>query len=190
MLATRLKGAGGVGGAALLDLTFYESRYGSNMGSVNVYVVNTSGNIQGSAVYSASGQDGELGGWAQRTAAAPEVSGNFRIAWHYVSGSGFRGDYAIDTVSLQGNSYNFDSSNDSFVRSSSNTSSSTLALSNSESVSTSTTAGKWNRDAFGTGSGSTGPTGAQSPSYYMYCETSGGGSPSINFWLFSPVITA
>ena len=191
MLATRLKGAGGAGGA-LLDLTFYESRYGSNMGSVNVYVVDTSGNIQGSAVYSASGQDGELGGWAQRTAAAPEVSGDFRIAWHYVSGSSFRGDYAIDTVSLQGNSYNFDSSNDSFVRSYSNTSSSTLALSNSESVSTSTTNGKWNRDSGGTSSSSTGPSSAQSGAYYMYCETStsGAGFPNINFWLFSPVITA
>lgn len=180
----------GGGGVTPLSLTFYESRYGATMGTINVYVVDTSGNIQGSAVYSASGDDGLTGGWAQRTAATPDVSGDFRIAWHYVSGSGFTGDYAIDTVSLQGNSYNFDSTNDSFVCNTSNLSSSRLALSGSASVATSTTAGSWNRDGGGTGSASTGPNSAQSGSFYMYCETSGSsGYPSKNFWLFSPVIT-
>ena len=178
------------GGGTPLSLTFYESRYGSNMGSVNVYVVDTSGSIQGSAVYSASGDDGLTGGWAQRTATAPDVSGSFRVAWHYVSGSNFRGDYAIDTVSLQGNSYNFDASNDSFLRNTSDTSSSATAFSGSASVADGTSAGRWNRDSGGTPSSSTGPSSAQSGSFYLYCETSGSsGNPSKNFWLFSPVIT-
>ena len=172
-----------------LSLTFYESRYGLNIGIINVYVVDTSGNIRGSAVYSASGNL-STPAWNLRTAATPDVSGSFRIAWHYVSGSGFRGDYAIDTVSLQGNSYNFDSSNDSFVCNTSDTSSSTTALSASTSVATSTTRGRWNREIGGTASSDTGPTAAQSGSFYMYCETSGSdGFPNKNFWLFSPVIT-
>ena len=177
-------------GSEPLSLTFYESRYGNNIGTINVYVVDTSGNIQGSAVYSASGNLGTPA-WNLRTAATPDVSGDFRIAWHYVSGSGFRGDYAIDTVSLQGNSYNFDSSNDSFVCNTSDTSSSTTALSASTSVATSTTRGRWNRHSGGTPSNSTGPNSAQSGSFYLYSETSGNGVgyTAVNFWLFSPVIT-
>ena len=177
-------------GSEPLSLTFYESRYGVNIGTINVYVVDTSGNIQGSAVYSASGNLGKPA-WNLRTAATPDVSGDFRIAWHYVSGTNFRGDYAIDTVSLQGNSYNFDASNDSFVCSTSDTSSSTTAFSGSASVATATTNGRWNRDSGGTGSSATGPSSAQSGSFYLYCETTsnGTGYPNKNFWLFSPVIT-
>ena len=180
----------GGGGTAPLSLTFYECRFGLNIGAINVYVVDTSGNIQGSAVYSASG-DLFTTDWNLRTAATPDVSGDFRIAWHYVSGTNFRGDYAIDTVSLQGNSYNFDASNDSFVCSTSDTSSSTAALSGSASVANTTTNGRWNRDSGGTPSSNTGPSSAQSGSFYLYCETTGNGTgyPNKNFWLFSPVIT-
>ena len=173
-----------------LSLTFYESRFGANMGIINVYVVDTSGNIQGSAVYSASGNT-FTPLWSLKTAATPDVSGDFRIAWHYRSGTGLRGDYAIDTVSVQGNSYNFDASNDSFVCSTTNTSSSTTALSGSASVATSTTRGRWNRHSGETGSSNTGPNSAQSGSFYLYSETSGNGVgfTAVNFWLFSPVIT-
>jgi len=179
------------GGSPTLDLTFYESRYGSTMGNVDVYVVDTSGNIQGSAVYTASGDDGLTGGWAQRTATAVDVSGTFRIAWYYRSGSSFTGDYAIDTVSLQGNSYNFDSTNDGFVRSTSSTSSSTTAFSSAAPVATSTTDYLlWSRNSGGTPSNGTGPTAAQSGSFYLYCEaTDPRSSFNANFWLFSPEIT-
>ena len=187
-----LMAAGGGGSpAATLDLTFYESRYGATMGTVAVYVVDTSGNIIGDAVYTASGDDGLTGGWAQRTATAVDVSGTFRIAWHYVSGSNFTGDYAIDTVSLQGNSYNFDSTNDGFICSLGDYSSSTTAFANSSSVATDNDRGRWSRHDGVTATPDTGPTAAQSGSFYLYCETSGlnQGYPNINFWLFSPEIT-
>ena len=179
------------GGSVPLSLSFYENRFGATIGTINVYVVDTSGNIQGSAVYSASGNL-FTANWFLRTAATPDVSGSFRIAWHYVSGTSFTGDYAIDTVTLQGNSYNFDSTNDGFITSSGlNTSSSTLALSNAFSVNTTTTTaqGRWNRNSGGTVSSSTGPSSAQSGTHYLYAETSSPNFPNVNMWLFSPVIT-
>jgi hypothetical protein len=155
-------------GGAQLSCTFYESRYGATIGTVNVYVVDTSGNIQGSSIYTASGDDGNTGGWTQKTTSSPDVSGTFRIAWHYVSGTSFTGDYAIDTVSIQGNNYNFDSTNDGFLTTSgTNTSSSTTALSGAISVPTATTStlGRWNRDSGGTTSNNTGPSTGQSGSF-------------------------
>ena len=178
-------------GGTPLSLTFYESRYGSRIGTINVYVVDTSGNIQGSAVYSASG-DLFTPAWYLRTAATPDVSGDFRIAWHYVSGTSFRGDYAIDTVSLQGNSYNFDSALTGFITTSGlNTTSSTAALANAISVPAGTAAvlGRWNKNSGSTPSSSTGPNSAQSGSFYLYTETSSPNNSNTNMWLFSPVIT-
>ena len=174
-----------------LSLSFYESRFGATIGTVNVYVVDASGNIQGSAVYSASGDLGTTS-WFLRTAATPNVSGSFRIAWHYVSGTSFTGDYAIDTVTLQGNTYNFDSTDNEFLTTSGvNTSSSVTALANSTSVpaATSSSLGRWNRHNGPTTSSNTGPTGAQSVSFYLYAETSSPNYSNVNMWLFSPVIT-
>ena len=181
----------GGGEAVPLSLSFYETRLGATIGTINVYVVDTSGNIQGSSVYSASGQF-LAEGWLLRTAATPDVSGSFRIAWHYVSGTSFTGDYAIDTVTLQGNSYNFDSTSDGFLTTSGvNTSSSVTALANTVSVPTSTgaTLGRWNRDTGTTPSSFTGPSGAQSGTFYLYAETSSPNFSNVNMWLFSPVIT-
>lgn len=173
-----------------LSLTFYENRNGAEIGSVDVYVVDTEGNIQGSSAYSASGDLGDV--WNLRTAAAIGVPDTFRVAWHYVSGNSFTGDYAIDTVNLQGQSFNFDSDNDGFITTSGlDTTSSTSALSNAISVPTTTspTLGQWNRNSGGTSSSSTGPSGAESGSFYLYTETTSPNNSPVNFWLFSPEIT-
>lgn len=175
-----------------LSCNFYESRYGGTIGTVNVYVVDTSGNIIGSSIYTASGDDGLTGGWAQRTTSSPEVSGTFRIAWHYVSGTSFTGDYAVDTVSIQGTTYNFDTDSDNFLTTSGvDTSSSSTALSGAITVPTATNAvqSRWNRDSGGTTSVNTGPTAGQSGSFYIYAETSAPNNSNDNFWLFSPEIT-
>jgi hypothetical protein len=193
-------GGGGGGGGVPLSLSFYESRYGSNIGTIDVYVIDTSGNIQGSSVYSASGNLG-YSAWQLRTAATPNVSGSFQIAWHYVSGASFRGDYAIDTVSLQGNTYNFDSTSSSVFSTSQgfgttsgvNTSNSVTAYQNAVFVPTATsvTLGRWNRDTGTTPSSSTGPSSAHSGTHFLYAETSSSNSSStgVNMWLFSPIIT-
>jgi hypothetical protein len=181
-----------VGDSPRLNLNFYESAYGAQIGSTDVYVVNSSGVIQGAAVYSRAAGNSGTPDWSSVTAATPVISGTFRIAWHYVSGSSFRGDYAVDTVTIQGVDYNFDINNNGFLTTSGiDTASSGTALSNSATVPTANSAslGRWNRHTGSPPSSPTGPTGAQGGSYYLYTETSLPNTPSINMWLFSPEIT-
>jgi hypothetical protein len=174
-----------------LSMTFYENRFGATIGTIDVYVVDTSGVIQGSAIYSASGDLG-VQTWFLRTPTSVGVSGTFRIAWHYVSGASFTGDYAVDTVTIQGTTYNFDAGTDGFLTTSGiNTASSSTALSSAIAPPTATSAslGRWNRDTGTTPSAGTGPAGAQSGLYYLYAETSAPNFANINMWLFSPEIT-
>jgi hypothetical protein len=184
--------SGGGGGVAPLALTFYESAYGDTIGSTNVYVVNTSGVIQGAAVYSRAAGGAATPAWSLVTAATPEVSGAFRIAWHYISGSSYTGDYAVDTVTIQGVDYDFDADVGGFITTSGiDTASSETALSNSITVPTGAdrVLGQWNRLANGTPSSGTGPTEAESSPYNVYTETSGSNQGNVNMWLFSPQIT-
>jgi hypothetical protein len=173
-----------------LSLTFYESALGATMGSTDAYVVDTSGNIIGTAVYSRAAANNGNANWNLRTATAVKISVAFRIAWHYVSGSSFTGDYAIDTVTLQGTPYNFDAgSSDAFLTNSVETPNSATAFSSAVTPPTNSSQGRWSRQTGSTGSNSTGPATAQSGTHYLYTETSGSaGSPSKNFWLFSPEI--
>ena len=189
MLWHKTIGAGGQGGEVSLDLSFYECRNGSTIGTINVYVVNTSGVIQGSSVYTA---DDDLGTptWFLRTADSPVVTGSFRIAWHYVSGGTFRGDYAIDTVSIQGVGYSF-SNLTGWVTSNVDTASSETALSSASNLllTTSNDLGRWNANTGSTPSSNTGPDGGQDGGAYAYTETSSPNYPNVNMWLFSPVVT-
>lgn len=179
--------------ATTLSLSWYQSTFGATIGAMNVYVVDTSGNIQGSAVYSRSAGGSATDAWYLATASTPSITGSFRIAWHYVSGTSFTGDYAIDQVTINGTTYGFESSSESFLSSSgTNTSSSSTALSNAVTVPTTTgiTLGRWNRHTGTTPSSSTGPSsGYNSSSYYLYAETSSPNFSNINMWLFSPEIT-
>lgn len=173
------------------NLSFYESRFGITIGTLNVYVVDSSGNIQGSAIYTASGNLNTTA-WYLRETTYPPPLGNYRIAFHYVSGSSFTGDIALDLITIDGNQYSFESTGDGWISSSGvNTSSSTTALSNSQALSISTTGtlGKWNIDTGTTPSSNTGPSGAYSGTYYAYAETSSPNTPNINMWLFSPLLS-
>ena len=176
-----------------LALTFYESAYGTSIGTTDVYVVDTSGNIIGSSVYSSSGDTGTPN-WVLATASARVVSDTFRIAWHVVKQAGFLADYAVDTVTLQGVSYNFDSNNNGFLTTiNTNTTSSTTALSGAVSVPNRSfpQLGRWGRHSGSTPSSPTGPTSAQSGSFHLYTESSlSEYDDVVNFWLFSPEITA
>ena len=76
-----------------------------------------------------------------------------------------------------------------FLTNSVETSNPATAFSSAVTPPTNSSQGRWNRDSSGTVSSNTGPDAAQSGTHYLYTETSGGtGSPSKNFWLFSPEI--
>lgn len=177
--------------ASTLSLSWYQSTFGATIGAMNVYVVDTSGNIQGSAVYTRSAGGSANADWYEVTASTPTVTGTFRIAWHYVSGTSFTGDYAIDSVSLQGTTYTFNSTAESFITTSgTDTSSSTAALAAAVGVLTTTGAslGRWNRHTGTTTSSNTGPA-ASFDGHYLYAETSSPNNNNDNMWLFSPEIT-
>lgn len=171
-----------------ITVTFYENRNGATIGTVNVYLANTTGGLITSSLYNASGNNGDT--WVLRTPTTATVNENYRIVWHYVSGTSFTGDYAIDHVSINGTLIApFTSSSAGFITTSGvNTTNSVTAFNNTVGVPTSTSAvlGRWNRHTGSTPSGSTGPSsGFGGSGYYLYAETSSPNNSSDNMWLFS-----
>jgi hypothetical protein len=170
---------------------FWESRFGNNMGTVTVYAVDALGEIL-FPLYTASGNTGTAA-WAEillpefRSPGVP-----YRLAWHYVSGDGVRGDYAIDNVTLGASNFTFPSNEQGFRTTSGlDTPDSVTAFNNSIVVPTATAAvlGRWNRRSSGTTpTSSTGPNAGQSGSAYLYTEVDPPNWPNVNFWLFSPEI--
>lgn len=173
-------------------LSFYESRFGATIGTLNVYVVDSNGNIQGSSIYTATGNLNTTS-WFLRELTFPVPSGNYRIAFHYVSSSSFTGDIALDLITIDGNQYSFEGpSAEGWVTTSGlNTSSSSSAFTTTTAPTfTSTgTLGRWNIYSGATTSSSTGPNGAYSGTYYIYAETSSPNYSNVNMWLFSPLLT-
>lgn len=182
-------------------LDFYESRFGTDIGTINVYLVNAStGALVSSSLYSASGNLG-TSAWNNRTTSTynATIGTSYRWAISHLAGSSFRGDYAVDLVkyykggTLQWTENWVNTNGDVgqwiYGSTAGSTSSSTTAFSNSANVvlSTATGNGKWNIDSGSTPSGSTGPTGAFSGTYYAYTETSS--FFSQYHWLFSPSFT-
>ena len=140
------------------------------------------------SLFSVSGQSAV---WTTRTVDLSGYSGAtcYLVFSHTVASTGtaFYADLQLDTISVNGVTYNFDTSTESFQTSVTCT---TFYSSVSWTVlGTSTASDKWNRDAGGTPSSSTGLASADSGSYYVYTESS---SPVVNndtFWLRSPQIT-
>ena len=174
-----------------ISISFYENRNGATIGTVNVYLANSSGGLITSSLYSATGNNGDT--WVERSISTSEPTENYRVVWHYVSGSSFTGDYAIDEVTIDGTTYDFDSNDGGFISPRNlNTSNSVTAYNDAVSLATATgtVLGRWNRNSGGTPSGSTGPSsGFGGSGFYVYAESSSPNSPSVNFWLFSPQIT-
>jgi len=175
---------------------FRENRFGSNIGTITHYAVDTSGNIL-HTFGSTSGNNGNAT-WLLVNYSTNQytATGQFRFAWRHLNGSSFRGDYAIDNVQYYlGNTlqttYGFESGTiTGWLRTNgTNTTSSVTALANASqiTISTNTGVGIWNVDSGGTPSNGTGPNAAYSGAYFAYTETSS--NFNGNHWLFSPVIT-
>lgn len=182
-------------------LDFYESRYGTNIGTIDIYVVNAStGALISTSLYSASGNLGTPS-WNNRTTSTfnAQIGTSYRWAIVHLAGSSFRGDYAVDLVRYYKNSTlqwteNWNNTNGDvgqwvYGSTAGSTSSSTTAFSNQANVALGTATGNsnWRVTSGSTGSGSTGPTGAVSGTYYAYTET----SSLFNqyHWMFSPSFT-
>lgn len=140
------------------------------------------------SLFSVSGQSAV---WTTRSVDVSSYSGAtcYLVFSHTVAASGtaFYADLQLDTITVNGTTYNFDTGTESFQTSITCTSS--YSAVSWTTLGTATTADRWNRDAGGTPSSSTGLTTADSGSYYVYTESS---SPVVNndvFWLRSPQIT-
>jgi len=102
----------------------------------------------------------------------------------------YTADIQLDLISLDGNTYSFESSSQSFQTTTTSTDISNYGTASWTAVATATTTGSWNRDTGGTPSVGTGLTTAASGSYYLYAETSSpAASTGFTFILRGPEVT-
>tara|TARA_R100001198_G_C5238005_1_gene215602 strand:- start:903 stop:2240 length:1338 start_codon:yes stop_codon:yes gene_type:complete len=137
---------------------------------------------------------GSNASWSTRNVDISAYAGeDVRLVFIYTNGSSgtsYQGDLQLDDIRLDGTTYSFETSTDEgWQTTTSDTSSSSYASGSFTSLITSTTSYRWNRDAFGTPSGSTGLTTADAGTYYVYAETSGSNTLGDNYILRSPVVT-
>jgi uncharacterized repeat protein (TIGR02543 family) len=105
------------------------------------------------------------------------------LVLRYTRGSSFTGDVQVDDFNVGGTIYNPEVGVYTFQTSTVSTT--TYTSVNWSALATGTTGLRWNRDASGTPSGSTGNTTGFTGSFYYYAETSSGSTGSL-FWLRSP----
>lgn len=122
-----------------------------------------------------------------------------RILFVYQNGLSntfYQGDWQLDDIELDGNSYSFESNAQDWITSTNQTNSIGYQSdlwkfqyykSQYSTIGTGTTAGRWNRDSGGTPSGSTGLTTGYDGSFYIYAETSSGGNGHV-YTCASPLI--
>lgn len=175
-----------------LTLAFYESRFGTSIGTVEAHVVDATGAIIESGIFSGSGSLAD-NSWVERSMSYFNPGVTYRIAWHHVNGADFTGDWALDNITINGVNFSFETDHDNFITSSGvDTADSVTAFNNSVLVPTSRSAvtGQWNRTSSDTPSSGTGPSSAQDGTYFVYTEaTSPNNGGGMDFWLFSPEIT-
>ena len=183
-----------------LSSSWYISAFGATIGALKAYCLRSDGSVVYSGttaeIYSRSAGGAANADWIQSFPSSRDLPyGTYRLAWFYNSGASFTGDIALDTIVIQGTTYNFDSvtgweqsgtgSGSSFTTGKLET-----AFGDKQALGNAVN-GRWGRRSGSTSSSNTGPTGAQSSTHYVYAETSGSGSgfSNQNFWLFSPTFS-
>lgn len=115
-----------------------------------------------------------------------------RPVFYYENTSGgFRADFQLDLISLDGNTYSFETNATGWETTTSSTDISNYGSASWSSLPSNThTSGSWNRDSGGTTSTGTGLTTAASGSYYLYAETSSPATTAgFGFLLRGPQVT-
>lgn len=134
---------------------------------------------------------GQNAAWSQRSVDISAYAGaTVRLVFHYTNGSGFTGDIQLDQINLDGTTYTFESTTESFETNGGNESTyNTVTW--YEVITSFSSPGSWSRDNDGTPSSGTGlTTGAAGTSWYLYAETSSPANVTgYNFWLRSPQVT-
>lgn len=175
--------------SAALDVSFYESRYGSSMGTQHVYIVDAATGTILDTVYTDSGNLG-VTTWYLRNCSTYYGSGAVRVCFHHLIGSSFYADWAIDNVTINGSTTTWESDQNGWISPNNTThyitSETALAASTQILITTSTGSSRWNLDSGTTPSSSTGPSSAYAGSYFAYTESSS--YFNTNHWLFSPII--
>jgi hypothetical protein len=115
------------------------------------------------------------------------------------AGTSYQGDWQLDDINLDGNSYSFESNSQDWITSTDQTNTVQYRTSSTNwkfqyyknnylTIPTGTTSGRWNRDSGGTPSSGTGLTTADDGSYYIYAETSGTSTSGFHYTCASPLI--
>ena len=144
--------------------------------------------------------------WATTTDSLASYAGQKgRIVFAYTngtSGTSYRGDMQLDSISFDGNTFNFDApSGHDWVTSTALNQSLVYSgmdpgslgtfqqrIANYSTLATGENTYKWNVDSGGTSSGSTALSSAHTGSYYVYAETSGTGTSGGQYTLASPLV--
>lgn len=181
-----------------VPIDFYEHGYGNAIGTISVYIVDSTGAIitpisgggTGGLIYASNGDFSIAGSQFRRVQRSPVIaSQSYRILWYYVKNDlGNRGDYAIRDAVVDGTTYNFASNATGWLTTTATSyTSAQSALSNASAVATSTTFYRWNRRTGSTPTTSTGPT-TTAGVYYLYAEASNTYAGDT-WYLFSPLVT-
>lgn len=194
-----------------LRLLWREVRYGTNIGSLNVYIANpTTGATISNSLYSASGNLGTTT-WNQvvTNPYTANVGDQYRWLFYYQDGNYWRSDWAIDNVAYTKDNVvqwteNFDGSGtyggatttgDWLTGPAAQNANASVATGWSDKSTLVDPSGnppaytnKWYIHSGSTPSSSTGPTGAYTGTYYCYPECSGG-TFSRDYYLWSPIFT-
>jgi len=136
---------------------------------------------------------GQNASWSTRNVDISAYAGeDVKLVFIYTNGSSgtsYQGDLQLDDIRLDGTTYSFEASTESWQTSTTDVPASSYSGASFVSLATGTTSYRWNRDAFGTPSGSTGLSTADAGTYYVYAETSGSGTLGDNYVLRSPTVT-
>ncbi|MCA1807256.1 MAG: hypothetical protein LC687_05350 [Actinobacteria bacterium] len=173
-----------------LSLSWYQSRIGEDMGPLKVSIIEEDGSaflVEG--FYTVSGE-GTSGTWDAVSVSDVIIPLKpFRVMWEYMYTGSYHGDIALDLVTVNNQTFDFEAKPTDWLRHNSQDSGLHL-VSDAVPLNDSGDDIEWSYKSGGTSSSGTGPEGAYSGSEYIFVETSGSNSAGPFTALISPVFNS